>query len=110
MSEIKRDEKNNIELSYAEETIMAPDEIPTVEEAPVEEKKVVYIGKIRDCDKLNVRETPTLNAKILCKLDKDSTVIVVKSESTKEYYKVYLESGVQGYCMKKYMSVKKQEV
>lgn len=85
--------------------------IENFEEAtPVEEKKVVYIGKLRDCGKLNVREKPSIDAKILCRLDKTSEVQIEKAESTKEFYKVYTTSGVEGYCMKKYVSIKKQEV
>lgn len=75
----------------------------------VEEKAVVYIGKIRDCDKLNVREEPTLEAKVVCKLDKLSEVYVDKSKSTRDFYKILTSTGVNGYCMKKYMSTKKQE-
>lgn len=76
----------------------------------VEEKVVVYIGKIRDCDKLNVREKPSLEAKIICKLDKLSEVQIDKSKSTKDFYKILTPTGADGYCMKKYMSIKKQEV
>ena len=75
----------------------------------VEEKVTVYIGKIRDCDKLNVREEPTMDSKVLCKLDKLSEVQVDKSNSTKDFYKILTSKGVSGYCMKKYMSIKKQE-
>ena len=76
----------------------------------VEEKVVVYIGKIRDCDKLNVREEPTTEAKVVCKLDKLSEVQVDKTNSTKDFYKITTATGVTGYCMKKYMTIKKQEV
>ena len=76
----------------------------------VEEKVAVYIGKIRDCDKLNVREEPTTEAKVICKLDKLSEVQIDKTNSTKDFYKILTSTGVNGYCMKKYMSIKKQEV
>ena len=87
-------------------------EMPVEEtvETPVEEKVTVYIGKIRDCDKLNVREEPAIDTKILCKLDKNSEVQVDKAASTKEFYKIHTVAGISGYCMKKYMSIKKQEV
>lgn len=75
----------------------------------VEEKVAVYIGEIRDCDKLNVREEPNINSKVLCKLDKTSEVEIDKTKSTKEFYKISTSSGVSGYCMKKYMSIKKRE-
>lgn len=111
-------------MSKSKENKVVEPVVETFEEAtPIEETKVeetvlsehtekvtVYIGKIRDCDKLNVREKPNADAKVLCKLDKDSEVQIEKAESTKDFYKVYTSSGVSGYCMKKYMSVKKQEV
>lgn len=84
--------------------------VEVVNDTPVpEEKEVVYIGKIRDCDKLNVREEPSIESKILCKLDKLSEVQIDKSKSTKEFYKILTSTGVSGYCMKKYMSIKKKE-
>ena len=86
---------------------------PTVESmpeiAPVEEKVAVYIGKIRDCDKLNVREEPNLEAKVLCRLDKNSEVEIDKTNSTKDFYKICTSSGISGYCMKKHLSIKKRE-
>lgn len=82
-----------------------------INDTPVVEEKIpVYIGKIRDCDKLNVREEPTTEAKVICKLDKLSEVQIDKTNSTKEFYKVLTSTGVNGFCMKKYMSIKKQEV
>jgi uncharacterized protein YgiM (DUF1202 family) len=74
----------------------------------VEEKVAVYIGKIRDCYKLNVREEPTMESKVLCKLDKLSEVQVDKANSTRDFYKIVTATGVNGYCMKKYMSIKKE--
>lgn len=85
--------------------------IENFEEAtPVEEKKTIYIGKIQNCGKLNVRENPSVEAKAICRLDKNSEVEIDKAGSTTDFYKVYTSSGVEGYCMKKYMSIKKQEV
>ena len=82
--------------------------VETFEEAtPVEETVKIYIGKVKDCDKLNVRVEPTADAKILCRLDKDSEVQIDKSASTRDFYKITTASGVNGYCMKKYISVKK---
>lgn len=95
--------------SKENKTIVEPAVEPLNETTVVEEKAAVYIGKIRDCDKLNVREEPNLDAKVLCRLDKDSEVEIDKSNSTKEFYKIYTSSGISGYCMKKHMSIKKRE-
>lgn len=98
--------------AVVESTPELSNEIASVEttvETPVEEKVAIYVGKIRDCDKLNVREEPTMNAKVLCKLDKGAEVQIDKTGSTREFYKICTSSGVIGYCMKKYMTIKKQE-
>lgn len=63
-------------------------------------------GIVTDCIKLNVRETPDTNAEILCEIQKDSEVMVDKSESTDEFYKVYTNSSIEGFCMKKYIALK----
>lgn len=85
------------------------EETPVFKEAvPVEE--VVYVGRIRNCDRLNVRANPALDAKVLCTIDKNAEVLINKSASTRDFYSVKLASGVSGFCMKKYLFVKKQEV
>lgn len=95
--------------SKENKTIVEPTLESSNEATLVEEKAAVYIGKIRDCDKLNVREEPSLEAKVLCRLDKNSEVEIDKTNSTKEFYKIYTSSGISGYCMKKHMSIKKRE-
>lgn len=93
-----------------EKKIVVEPETEVINDTPViEEKVTVYIGKIRDCDKLNVREEPTIDSKVVCKLDKLSEVQIDKSNSTRDFYKILTSTGVNGYCMKKYMSIKKQE-
>lgn len=100
---MSKNKENKTTVEVIEETTP----IETVAETPVEENVSAYIGKIRDCDKLNVREKPSLDAKVVCKLDKNSEVTVDKSESTKEFYKIATSIGVSGYCMKKYLFIKK---
>lgn len=90
-------------------TVIEPETEVVIDTPVVEEKATVYIGKIRDCDKLNVREEPTVDSKVVCKLDKFSEVQIDKSNSTRDFYKIITSTGVNGYCMKKYMSIKKQE-
>lgn len=84
--------------------------VETFEEAtPVEEKVIIYIGVVKGCDKLNVRAEADLNAKVLCRIDVNAEVQVDKSASVKDFYKICTASGISGYCMKKYIAVKKQE-
>lgn len=64
-------------------------------------------GIVIDCSRLNVRKQPDLNAEVLCTINKNSEVMINLAESTtEEFYKVYTSTGVEGYCMKKYISIK----
>lgn len=106
---MSKTKKNKTIVETAPETVNETVTAETVVETPVAEKEIVYTGKIKDCDKLNVREEPNVESKVLCKLDKTSEVQVDKTKSTKDFYKVNLSSGISGYCMKKYMFIKKRE-
>lgn len=77
----------------------------TVEEV-VEEPVKEVIGVVAECSKLRVREAASANAKVLCEISENSEVIINEAESTKDFYKVCTEAGVEGFCMKKYITVR----
>ena len=81
------------------------EEVPVVEEAPVEKK--AKIGVVVDCVKLNVRSNPSPMADIELTIDKGTEVEIV-SESGDFYHvrKSATTYGFNGWCMKKYISVK----
>lgn len=87
------------------ETIEAIEEIQVVEEVEVVEAEIVKTGKVANCSKLNVRKRPVANAEIICIIDKGTDMVVDENKSTEEFYKVILNSGVEGYCMKKFIAV-----
>lgn len=64
------------------------------------------IGVVTDCLKLRVRKQPNTTAGVICEIDALSEVQIDKTKSTEEFYKVCTETGVEGYCMKKYIAVK----
>lgn len=78
----------------------------TVEEVVEEPVKEDVIGVVAGCSKLRVREAASANAKVLCEISENSEVIVNEEESTKDFYKVCTEAGVEGFCMKKYITVR----
>ena len=110
----KKSEK--IEPVPAEE--LNPLATETVVEEPKEEmtepkEPTLATGVVVGCTKLNVREQPSKDAKVLCIINKNDEVKVnlyhdkepelAKDES---YYKVITSSGVEGYCVVKYINVK----
>ena len=62
-----------------------------------------------NCVKLNVREKPSRDSKILCVLDKDTELTVAIENSTEDFYKVYCSSNdvlFEGYCIKTFIAIK----
>lgn len=67
----------------------------------------VQIGKVVDCAKLNVRAEPSLFADLATErpLERNTEVMVYPDESTEDFYKICTESGVEGYCLKKFIVI-----
>lgn len=63
------------------------------------------IGKVSGCKKLNIRKEPNGEAEILDVISSGSEVMIDESESVDEFYKIYAESGTEGFCMKQYITV-----
>lgn len=81
---------------------------PSIPETVVKEEVAdnLQCGKVYGCAKLNIRKKPNSDAEVVCVLPQGSDVIVDTYESTIEYYKVYTSVGLEGYCIKKYISFK----
>lgn len=85
-----------------------------VEEIPETEPEIqdnqptppAYVmGRVIGCAKLNVRRAPKPRAEVLCEINCDSEVEVIESESTIDFYKICTAAGVEGYCVKTYISI-----
>ena len=85
------------------ETMTKPEII--AEPEPTIEPEIRKIGKVNGCKKLNVRNLPNQDAKILTELVEGSEVMIDEAGSTATYYKVCTEYGIDGYCVKKFIKV-----
>ena len=63
-------------------------------------------GVVVDCFRLNVRSAPSIDAEVVCEIDCSTDMLVYEEESTDEFYKICTSSGVEGFCMKKYISIR----
>ena len=70
-----------------------------------EEVEVVVSGKVIDCNFLNVREQASVDANVVCLVSKDDKVMINKNESTEDFYKVCTATGIEGYCMKRFIAI-----
>lgn len=62
-------------------------------------------GIVSDCKKLRVRNAPGLDSDVICEIEAGSIVEIDEVNSTEEFYKVCTETGIDGYCMKKFIKV-----
>ena len=88
-----------------EDKIPVVDTDTGVQKDKEEEVEVVISGKVVDCDLLNVREHASSDANVVCKINKDDEVIVNKDKSTNDFYKVCTATGIEGYCMKRFIAI-----
>lgn len=80
---------------------------PVDEAAPAEVMKNFTVGVVTDCLKLNVRKEPSADAEVPVIIDALSKVMVDMAESTNDFFKVVTETGIEGFCMRKYIALKK---
>lgn len=85
--------------------IMEEAEIETEVKAEEIEPVLMKNGKVAGCKRLNVRTEPNINAEVLCVIKCSAKVEIDELESTGDFYKVYLENGFDGFCMKKFIDV-----
>lgn len=74
-------------------------------EVEVKRSEEIKIGLVVDCAKLNVREEPDPDADILCEVPSQTELVIDENNSTDEYYSVCTAAGVDGFCMKKFVSI-----
>ena len=72
-----------------------------------EQKEEKVIGVVCNCDKLNVRKKPNVKSEVSAIIGKGVEVEIINSDSTEDFYSVRgTNQFVNGYCMKKYISIK----
>lgn len=72
-----------------------------VEETPAVEKH----GVVTDCVRLNIRKEPRIDSEVLCEVNCSTDMLVYEEESTDEFYKICTSSGIEGFCMKKFITI-----
>lgn len=78
----------------------------SVEEDAHEESVKQVFGVVSDCEKLNVRKEPDLDATSLYIVDSETELMVDLDTSTDNWYHVYNSSGLDGYCVKSFIKIK----
>lgn len=78
---------------------------PEVQSEPeTETESETVIGTVFGCSKLNVRATPDLFAEVVCIVSAGDEVIIDPDKSYNDWLCVCTATGVDGYCMRKYVN------
>ena len=77
-----------------------------VEESQKVEESVPIVGFVDNCECLRVRKESNVDSEELCIINKLSKVVIDLDNSTDYFYKVTTSEGVEGYCMKKFITIK----
>jgi hypothetical protein len=67
----------------------------------------IKMGFVTNCKKLNIREEPKIDSAIVCEVDYQTELMIDENESTEEFYKVFTAAGIEGFCMKKFITIQK---
>lgn len=76
---------------------------------PEVEKEITpktVLGIVTGCSKLNVRVKANIKATVASVIDAKTEVVVYPDESTKDWYKVVIKGVNEGFCMKKFITIK----
>ena len=86
----------------------AIEEVAADEPTPVEEAlPETLIGKVSGCKQLNIRREANIDSDKVTVVPDGAVLVIEPDESTDEWFKVYTEAGVEGFCMKKFVTVVK---
>lgn len=99
-------ETNEVNEVVEEVAVTEVNEQNVVEEAEVNDAASATItGVVNNCTRLNLRKQPSTTSKVINILDSGDKVEIDDANSTEDFYKVLTESGIEGYCMKEYITV-----
>lgn len=108
----KPDEPKLVPADLTPEVTEAPEVKMEVEEVTLVDESVDTVilpktvkGIVSNCARLNVRAYPSIDAEIVCVLDVMSELEVNTDKSTYDWLSVCTATGIEGYCMKKFVDV-----
>lgn len=97
---------NNNQSVIIKTEVKEPELVVTEPEVK-EPETTIMVCFVTGCKRLNVRKEPSKDAKILCVINEDEELTVdMMQNDAGDFYKVRTSKGVDGYCMKQYISVK----
>lgn len=95
--------KENYENAVLDESI---DNIEERETRLCEDAARNVIGVVTDCLKLNIREKPTKDSRVVTVVTCLDELEIDMGDSNDDWYAVCTATGIEGFCMKKFVAVR----
>lgn len=101
-----------VETQVANTEFEVPTTEPEVEQLAMDEvvadsavEDVTQVGVVVGCSKLNIRKEPSIKAEVIGQIPLNSKIVVYSDEVYQDFYRICTYSGVEGYCMKKFINL-----
>ena len=94
-----------VENASVETTPSVVNQTPEIDNTPSDPVEPIE-AFVSGCLRLNVRKEPSLNGEVICELPVGTTLMIDSDKSTEDWFNVCLEIGGEGYCMKKFVTIK----
>lgn len=100
---IANEEVDVDECAACDEVVEATEELPTIDTDGNEP----LVGVVCNCERLNIRTAPDKKAEPVAVVNKDTVLMIEYPVNTNsDWFKVYTEAGVEGYCMKEFVEIR----
>ena len=99
---LKHEEKE-LYANAIDDTLSLTGSATVAEDRSVEES----IGVVTDCQKLNIRKEPNRDSEVIAVVSSLDELRIDSVTSTDDWYAVCTVSGIEGFCMKKFVAVAK---
>ncbi len=97
-------EKEENPIEEVEEIVEAVE--PEIIEPEPKPEPVTVFGIVSDCERLNIRESPSIDSDSIGVIERDSEIMIDEANSTDEFYSVCTKAGIEGFCMKQFISIR----
>lgn len=98
----KNEKKEDLDLNENVDITTYVDDIDNNENDSVDNFN--EIGTVIGCEKLRVRPAPDTDQEEIFLIDNGGVVKISLEDSTEEFYKIKTDDGIEGYCMKSFIS------
>lgn len=63
------------------------------------------VGVVTNCNYVSIYKYPQIGTERICMIPALTEVEIDEDQSTDDFYKIFTETSIEGYCAKKYIAV-----